>query len=405
MINMRSLYASSVGQEGLLMQRKTDQQALWNHPYCTLSFVNVLSNLGFSIVLTTMTTYTLSMGATLSLAGTIASLFSFAAMLVRPFGGYLFDRISKKTVYILSTMLMGLTVLGYSFAGSLPVLMVIRVVHGALFGVSTTAAMALVTRFIPRERTSEGLGYFNAGTLVGQAVGPVIGSALIASISFRTMYTLIALSMALPPLFFCLVRLPEDGTVQAPKEPFRLSRLIETRFLVFAIVGGMFSYYNGTTNSFVLSIGQERGIQNISLFFTVASVSLIVIRIVVGRAADRASLKVMVLSSLCITMLSMLLLAQAWTLPMCLAAALLKSIGQGMGHVTLQGEAMKRADAARTGVVASTMLLGSDIGNTLGPTVSGIIAQHSSYAAVCYSGMLLTGLMALLFYWHVRRNP
>ena len=189
MINLRSLYASSVRQEGLLMRRETDQQALWNHPYCTLSFVNVLSNLGFSIVLTTMTTYTLSMGATLSLAGTIASLFSFAAMLVRPFGGYLFDRINKKTVYILSTMLMGLTVLGYSFAGSLPVLMVIRVVHGALFGVSTTAAMALVTRFIPRERTSEGLGYFNAGTLVGQAVGPVIGSALIASISFRTMYT------------------------------------------------------------------------------------------------------------------------------------------------------------------------------------------------------------------------
>ena len=66
---------------------------------------------------------------------------------------------------------------------------------------------------------------------------------------------------------------------------------------------------------------------------------------------------------------------------------------------------MKRADAARTGVVASTMLLGSDIGNTLGPTVSGIIAQHSGYAAVCYSGMLLTGLIALLFYWHVRRNP
>lgn len=138
------------------MRRKTDQQALWNHPYFTLSFVNVLSNLGFSIVLTTMTTYTLSMGATLSLAGTIASLFSFAAMLVRPFGGYLFDRINKKTVYILSTMLMGLTVLGYSFAGSLPVLMVIRVVHGALFGVSTTAAMALVTHFIRGKEPAKG---------------------------------------------------------------------------------------------------------------------------------------------------------------------------------------------------------------------------------------------------------
>ena len=159
------------------------------------------------------------------------------------------------------------------------------------------------------------------------------------------------------------------------------------------------------TNSFVLSIGQERSIQNISLFFTVASISLIVIRIAVGRAADRISLRIMVLSSLGLTALSMLLLARAWTLPMCLAAALLKSIGQGMGHITLQGEAMKRADATRTGIVASTMLLGNDIGNTLGPTVSGIIAQHSSYAAVCYSGMLLTGLMALLFFWHVQRNP
>ena len=147
------------------MRRKTDQQALWNHPYFTLSFVNVLSNLGFSIVLTTMTTYTLSMGATLSLAGTIASLFSFAAMLVRPFGRLLDSTESTRKPFIFSsTMLMGLTVLGYSFAGSLPVLMVIRVVHGALFGVSTTAAMALVTHFIPRESNErEGLGHFNAG--------------------------------------------------------------------------------------------------------------------------------------------------------------------------------------------------------------------------------------------------
>ena len=224
------------------MERKTGHETLWNHPYCTLNLVNVLSNLGFSIVLTTMTTYTLSMGATLSLAGTIASLFSFAAMLVRPFGGYLFDRINKKTVYILSTMLMGLTVLGYAFSGSLTVLMVIRVMHGALFGVSTTAAMALVTRFIPRERISEGLGYFNAGTLVGQAIGPVLGSILIASVSYRVMYTLVALSMALPPLLFSLVRLPADRSVQSARKPFRPHQLIEVRFLVFAIVGGLFSY-------------------------------------------------------------------------------------------------------------------------------------------------------------------
>ncbi len=375
---------------------------LWNGTYILLSLINILTNLGFSMVTTTISLYTVSIGASLSIAGTVASVFSFAALLVRPISGAFVDRFQKKKLFIISSVLFGAVVFGYAFVKSIPMLFAIRILHGVLFSVSTTANMALASRFIPKKRVAEGMGYFNAGVMIGQAIGPAIGIDIKNALGFPWLYAIVAISISLPPLLCLFAKMPANivepvrsvNTVSQKKPRISINDLIAKQFLLYAMVSCMFSFYNGITNSFMVFIGDARNIPNISLFFTVSSIVLLAVRILIGKVSDRKSLTLLVNCALAFTVFSMACTGLANTLWLILVAAVFKALGQGIGYVSLQGEALKRADANRVGVATSTMYIGNDIGNTVGPIVGGVISQASGYAAVFNISI---GLVAIVF--------
>ncbi len=375
---------------------------LWSGTFILLNVINILTNLGFSMVTTTISVYTVGLGASLSIAGTIASVFSFAALLIRPISGMFFDKYNKRTVFVLSTTLFGAVVYGYAFVQNIPLLFALRIVHGILFSISSTSAMALASRFIPQKRIGEGLGYFNAGIMVGQAIGPAVGMAIQESLGFSAMYAIVATANCLLPLMCLLIHMPEDVIRPTPapepaeKKKFRFSAndFIAKQFLLYALICGVFSFYNGITNAFMLLIGEARGIGNVSLFFTVNSAILLAVRIFVGRISDKKSLTVLVNIALAFTVVSMFSAGIANSMFLVLFAATFKAFGQGIGHVSLQGEALKKADIARVGVVTSTMYIGNDIGNTLGPIVGGVISQWSGYKEVFTVSI---GIVAIAF--------
>ena len=367
------------------MSRKSEK--LWTPIYILLNIINILTNLGFSMVTTTISVYAVECGASLTIAGTVASIFSFAALLSRPFSGFMVDRTNKKTIFIVSSFLFGVVVYGFAVAKTIPLLFILRFLQGILFGISTTCSMALVSRVVPNARVSEGLGYFNAGIMVGQAVGPTIAVFLRDSIGFSWMYVLVATAICLPPLLFLPAKLP-DAIVQpkagavSKKFTFHFDDFFTKSVILYALVCGMFSFYNGIANAFMLLIGEERGIANISLFFTVSSAILLLVRIFAGKTSDRSSLTVLVNGALICTAISMLLVGNGMALSILIIAAVLKALGQGVGHVSLQGEALKKADPLHVGAAASTMYIGNDIGNTLGPIVGGAVRDWAGYAAV-----------------------
>lgn len=385
------------------MEQKAINTRLWNKVYLMLNLVNILTNLGFSMVTTTISVYSVELGASLSLAGTVASIFSFAALLIRPFSGYFVDKFDKKKIFVLSTFLFGAVVYGFAFSKSIPMLFVFRILQGLLFGVTTTCSMAMVSRVIPQNRVSEGLGYFNAGIMVGQAVGPTIAVALKDSIGFSWMYIIVATSICLPPLLCLLMKFPDEATkparVEYEKKQFRFSfdDFIAKKFILYALVCGMFSFYNGIANSFMLFIGEDRAIANISLFFTISSTVLLLVRILAGKTSDRGSLTLLVNGALICTAVSMFSVSVARSLGLIVFAATMKALGQGVGHVSLQGEALKKADSQHVGAASSTMYIGNDIGNTLGPIVGGVVSQNMGYASVFNVSIVLVAIAFVAF--------
>ena len=378
---------------------------LWNGTYILLNLINIMTNIGFSMVTTTISLYTVSIGASLAIAGTAASVFSLAALMVRPLSGAFVDKYNKNTVFVVSSFLFGSVVYGYALVKSIPMLFALRILHGVLFSVSSTANMALASRFLPKKRVAEGMGYFSAGMMIGQAVGPALGVDIKNAIGFSGMYTIVALCISLPPLACLFVKMPAQ-IVQATrvkaaavrkKFKFSINDYIAKQFLMYALVSCMFSFYNGIANSFMVFIGEERNIQNISLFFTISSVVLLAVRIFTGRISDKKSLTALVNVSLVFTIISMACTGAATSLQIIIVAAVFKALGQGTGYVSLQGEALRRADAGHVGVATSTMYIGNDIGNTAGPILGGLIMQSFGFSMVFTVSIGLIAVVMLAF--------
>lgn len=82
------------------------------------------------------------------------------------------------------------TTVFYFFINSLAILILIRILHGAASGVTSTATGTIVADIIPHERRGEGIGYYALSTTIAAAIGPFLGMYVTAHTSFYVNFVL-----------------------------------------------------------------------------------------------------------------------------------------------------------------------------------------------------------------------
>ena len=377
---------------------------LFNLSFIELMFISFATSLGYSMISPLMSSYSVSVGASLTQAGIVAGAFSIAALVLRPFGGFFSDHFNKKYLLVFTTILFTLCFLGYSVCHTVLSLTAIRMIHGAAFGINSTVNLALATEFIPDDRMGEGIGFFGIGQVVSQVIGPTIGMW----IRDRCGFTVLFLGAAGLVFFSAMVILagfgyrPEGGagvrlTEDISLKSFRPGNLIAKECILYALIGGLFSVGNGVTSNFLVLIGEERGIANISLFFVINASVLFLLRLTIGKVLDRASLLWVVNLSLAVSGAAMLLIGCSPILVPILIAAVLKAFGNVGGQISLQAACVKKVDAARIGIATSTYYIGADLGNGLGPILAGKIADLSDYRFMFLCIAALFGIGMIIF--------
>lgn len=380
---------------------KDKKQVLWNGPYVFLIMISLITAMGFNMVYIMISKYSMQITASLTVAGMISGIFSIAALVMRPFAGLTVDIFNKKYLCILANILIVISVLGYAVSSSIPVLFFFRVLHGAAFGLSSTANIALVTGFIPKERLGEGIGYYGIGQVIAQVIGPNLGMYIADQSGFQALFLLIAALTFLAVVLLLFFPYPKrEKTAEQEKKKLSFDTLIAKEVIVYAIIGGMFSFGNGIVSSFLILLGQERNIGNVGLFFSVGAVVLFVLRLFIGKIVDKQGLSLVVNISLVISAISMVLIGAAPALGWLIAASVLKSIGQGTGQISLQTESIKSVEPGRIGVATSTFFIGADIGQGLGPIIGGKISDCFNYTVMYYSCavLLLASMVAFNIY-------
>ena len=386
------------------------KERLWTGQFLFLILVSFITAVGFNMVYTMIVDYSKNtLGAGLTVSGVIAGIFSITALCIRPFAGAASDRFNKKWICVFATILIALSSVGYALVPDVSSMLVMRILHGAAFGVSGTANIALVSTCIPRSRMGEGLGFYGLGQVFAQAVGPGMGAAIQEAFGYRTLFFLIAGLTAVGVIL--LIQFPYKNQETAEKEAegektdskksrFSWRSLIAMDVAVFALIGGLFSFANGIVNSFLKIFCDERHIAGYMSFFTVSAVVLFGMRLLIGRLADKSGLTWIVNLSLLASIGAMVLIGRATVLPMILAAAVLKAAGQGGGQISLQAECIKKAGPLRSGVAASTFYIGADIGQGVGPVIGGAISSAWGYEAAFWmtAAILAAGILVFNVY-------
>lgn len=372
---------------------------LWTLPFVLTFMVSLLASIAAQMVTSLIAKYSISLGASLTLAGTIAALLSFAALAARPFTGIIADRFSRKNVMVVAIALIFCCIVAYLFCSSIPLLMVIRIVHGIGFALQLVSGMALASTFLPDERIGEGLGYFGLASILAMAVGPNIGLTLYNSFGLMVPFY-VAGAMLLIGLVVTLM-IPAPPQVKAPqkeRQPFKLSNLVAPNLLILSMVVCFFSAGNGIINTYLPLVGEAKGIDNVGVFFTAYAISVFLTRPFTGKLLDKRGLGVLLVPSIIIGTIGVVMLGMATHTYQIVLAGIFKAIGQGTATACIQATCVKILGRERAGVASSTCLLGQDLGNAVGPILAGMAATAYGYETMFYLYALVLFLGSLGFY-------
>ena len=267
----------------------TQKPALWTRNFTTCAAANFLLFFSFYQLLPILPMFIIEKFQTdNATAGIVISLYTIGALACRPFAGFLVDTLSRKPLYFWTFFAFTLCFIGYKALGLIPLLAVIRFLHGLCFGISTTASNTVAIDALPSSRRGEGIGYFGVSVNLAFATGPMTGMFLYEAFGDTIVFAI--------SIILCVIGLILVQTLKvAPKEkkphaPLSLDRFFLTRaipqFVNFIFVG--FAY--GPVTNYIALYAKELGIGGSGWFYALIAAGLILNRLTTGRLIDRGYL-------------------------------------------------------------------------------------------------------------------
>src|SRR5574344_1924767 len=192
------------------------KEKLWNMNYLKVMLANFMLYFAFYIITPLLPLYlSETFGTTKDMIGIVLSGYTVAALIFRPFSGYLVDSFSRKTVLLTCFFVFFAFFVGYIAAGTLLMFAIVRTLHGAPFGAVTVANSTVAIDVLPASRRNEGIGYYGLSNNLSMAIAPSVGIYVYKWSDNFTLLFWIALGVALLGLVCAsMVKLPEREIVK-----------------------------------------------------------------------------------------------------------------------------------------------------------------------------------------------
>ncbi|MFS0600409.1 MFS transporter [Peribacillus frigoritolerans] len=372
-------------------------QRIFNNSFLFLFISNFLVFIGFEMMLPILPAYLLSMNASSIQVGLVTSLFTVGAVLIRPFVGYyLMDSQKKSLAICASVALMVITIL-YPFLNMIWLLLLLRLFHGAAWGVSTTANSTMVVDFIPKTRLGEGIGYFSISTTVGAIVAPSIGILIYDSFSFDILIWSSAILSLLAVLALQFVYSPT--IVKRQKKPFRFLDMIFEKDVWFqALLTVITTLGFGAIITFLVLFGKQREVDHIFLFFLINATVSTLLRPFTGKWYDKKGPWSIIIMAAVLGFFSLVILSYTTNESQLIVAAILFGAGYGTVMPCLQTWTVQKVSEEKRGAANATFFSSFDVGVGVSAFVLGILAESISLEMIYRLVSLSFIVVAVLVY-------
>ena len=355
---------------------QSQKARLWTKDFIMIIIINFLVFMNHIMLLSTFPFYIESLGGSEALAGLAATLFSFVAVLCRPFVGWMLDSGKRSAILFAGLIGMLLMPLGYMLASVIFLAFVFRMVHGASLALSNTATATIASDIIPASRFAEGMGMFGMATALATSCAPALGLYLMDSFSFTVLFACAMGSVLIALILFLILKTPP---IKAEKKALNILALFSRSAVPASVIALIFMLTFGALENFLAKYAVEAALPSGGLFFAIMAVMLLLVRAVLGKYADKKGEAMFVYTCNASMLAAFLLLALAPNSLSFILAAVLAGYAFGGLEPALQSMAVHSSAAAERGSANSTFLCAYDIGIGLGGGIAGALISGLGY--------------------------
>lgn len=342
--------------------------------------------------------------------GFVLSGYALAALLARPFSGYIVDSWPRKTVLLFSYFLTAAFFGGYLIAGSLTVFAIFRMLHGAPFGTCGVSLSTVMIDVLPSSRRAEGIGYYGLFNNIATAIAPTVGLLLYQRFqSYDLLFAVSLLCSLAGGIVDSTLKLRPREVIEN-KQTLSLDRFLLLKgWALFLVMFSMaFSY--SVLSTYVAIYGRERlGITTgTGVFFTLLAVGLIVSRLTGSRSLREGKIVRNATWGIVVSVSGFLLFASVHNQIGFYLAPFIIGLGNGHMWPAFQTMFINLAEHNQRGTANSTILTSWDLGMGAGMFVGGSVAEHFGYFPAFWTGVgtYLAGVVLYFAYarGHFERN-
>ncbi|WHX42857.1 MFS transporter [Mesobacillus sp. AQ2] len=341
---------------------------------------NLFVFMSFQMLIPTLPPYIKSIGANGTEIGLVTALFSIGAVLSRPFIGFMLEYKHRRPLVLIGAVMLLLITFLYPLSQVVIIFLAVRLLHGLAWGWSTTVNGTAAVDVIPNSRLGEGMGYYGLSITIGMIIAPSLGIFLFQVTSFEN---LIYISGALGVIALVLLgtvhyQTPEQ-VLNTNKEDLKFSylgSLVEKSGWFPAMLTLLINLGYGTIVTFIVIFGEERGIDQIFLFYLCNAILASLSRPVAGKWFDQKGPVGLVILTISITFAGMWVLSFAHSNMMIAFAGVLFGIGFGSLIPTLQSWTLSMTPPNRRGVANGMFFSSIDLGIGLSGLFFGVLAQY-----------------------------
>jgi len=337
---------------------------------------------GFYSLLPVLPLYIEQLGAAPWQIGIMIGLYTLSAVICRPLVGRLLDRNGRKTYLLLGIIFFAFFTVSYIWMTSLAWLIVLRIAHGASWGLVNTALGTAIADSIPEGRKGEGMGWYGLSMTIAMAAGPLLAAWLLRNGSSAGLFLAAGLISAVPLLAALALPQPARPATRRDARPV-WSRELASSLVVIALLAFSFGGVTTYMPLYAASLGADT-----SMFFLIYASALSLARPLSARWIDRKGNK-LIAGALVLVVLSLLILASARDAVGISLAAALYGFGFGMAQPALQTLVLRLTGPERSGSANALFFTAFDIGIGVGSVALGLAA-----AALGYDGLF--GLCAIV---------
>ncbi|WP_098747168.1 MFS transporter [Paenibacillus sp. EZ-K15] len=386
------------------MNEINSKQRLWTKEFITLMVSNLFLFLTLQMMLTTLPAYAKEafMASPLQVS-LITSLFAFSAITSRFVSSKALEKGKLRLLLYVGLLISLAATLGYYWASGIAFLLLMRVLFGIGFGMTSTSFPTMASDVIPIKRLGEGMGYFGLSTTLAMSIGPMIGLTLLQDGGFTPLVVItVIINVLIFPLAYVLTsrsakRKTERPAAVQPRVEEQPKGSFNKKLILPSVLNFLMSITYGGLLSFMALFGTEAHLRNPQYFFLFNAIAIILVRPFSGRIYDRYGHKALVIPAAVLMVTGLLLLTFASSTGTMLLSALCYGLGFGAMQPSIQTWMIQEVHPLQRGMANGMFFNSLDFGVAIGSIALGSIAKSTSYAIMYRYSAIALVLLILIY--------